>query len=71
MMPPSRRSQDLRLSSCAIAAYQLQPNSPKAPVDDEQAPLFGSWSRLYAAVIVYLALLITVFYGFTAAFRVL
>jgi len=40
------------------------------PPDDERAPLFGSWSRLYAAVVLYLAVLISLFYAFTAAFNV-
>jgi hypothetical protein len=40
-----------------------------APPEEERAPLAGSWGRLYAAVVVYLFLLITLFYAFTEAFR--
>ena len=36
---------------------------------DEPPPFLGTWTRLYAAVLVYLALLITVFYLFTKAFE--
>lgn len=32
---------------------------------DERPPLFGSWNRLYAAVLVYLALLILTFHLFS------
>jgi hypothetical protein len=39
----------------------------KIPVD-EPPPILGSWPRLYVAVLVYLALLISLFYGFTRAF---
>ena len=36
--------------------------------DDEQAPVFGTWGRLYAAVVGYLVLLIFLFYAFTVTF---
>ncbi len=42
---------------------------PLSHPDEEDAPLFGSWRRLYAAVVVYLAVLIGLFYLFTEAFR--
>lgn len=35
---------------------------------DEPPPFLGTWRRVYAGVIIYLALLITLFYGFTRAF---
>jgi hypothetical protein len=35
---------------------------------DEPPPFLGSWKRVYAAVLVYLALLIGAFYLFTRAF---
>jgi hypothetical protein len=35
---------------------------------DEPPPFLGSWPRVYAAVLVYLALLISIFYAFTRAF---
>jgi len=37
--------------------------------EEEPAPLFGSWRRLYAAVVGYLLLLIVLFYAFTVTFR--
>ena len=36
--------------------------------EEERAPVFGSWSRLYAALIGYMALLILLFYWFTVTF---
>jgi hypothetical protein len=36
--------------------------------DDDPPPLLRTWPRLYLAVLVYLALLISLFYGFTRAF---
>jgi hypothetical protein len=35
---------------------------------DEPPPFLGTWRRLYAGVIVYLALLIALCYAFTRAF---
>ena len=35
---------------------------------DEPPPIFGSWRRLYLAILVYLAALIVLFYWFTRAF---
>ncbi len=36
---------------------------------DEPPPFMGAWKRLYAAVLTYLALLITLFWVFTKAFE--
>ena len=36
-------------------------------VRDEPPPFLGSWRRVYAAVFVYLALIIAACYGFTRA----
>lgn len=40
----------------------------RSQLPDEPPPFLGSWGRVYAAVILYLALLIAVFYTFTKAF---
>jgi hypothetical protein len=37
-------------------------------VPDEPPPFLGTWPRVYAAVIVYLFLLISLFYAFTRMF---
>ncbi len=37
--------------------------------DPEKPPIFKSWGRLYAAVLVNLAVLIALFYLFTKAFE--
>jgi len=39
----------------------------KIPVD-EPPPFLGSWGRVYAAVLIYLALVIAGLYAFTRAF---
>ena len=44
----------------------MPPNPRGLP--DEPPPLLGAWPRVYAAVIVYLALLIALCYVFTRAF---
>ncbi len=53
--------------------------TPPAPVhsanglvseEDEPPPFCGTWPRLYAAIVVYLATLITLFYLFTRAYRI-
>jgi hypothetical protein len=36
---------------------------------DEPPPVLGSWGRVYAAVVIYLAALISLFYWFTRAFN--
>ena len=38
-------------------------------VIDEPPPFLGTWPRVYAAVLAYLAALIALFYVFTVAFR--
>ena len=40
----------------------------RAEMPDEPPPFLGTWPRVYAAVLIYLALLITLFYGFTRMF---
>lgn len=37
-------------------------------LDQEKPPILSSWNRLYAAVLLHLALLIGLFYLFTKAF---
>lgn len=44
-------------------------NEPMAEPDEEQAPIFGTWRRVYAAVVVYLFFLISLFYVFTVRFN--
>jgi hypothetical protein len=36
---------------------------------DEPPPFLGAWRRVYAAVAIYLALIVTLFYLFTRAYR--
>ena len=38
------------------------------PHDDERPPILGSWGRLYAAVLGWLAVLVLLFYLLTAAY---
>ena len=43
------------------------PGAPdRVSSDDEAPPFFGSWKRIYAAVLVWLAVLIVLFYLFPA-----
>jgi len=44
-------------------------NSEKVKKDQEKPPLFSSWNRLYAVVLLNLAVLIVLFYLFTKAFE--
>ena len=44
----------------------MLPDSREMP--DEPPPFLGAWSRVYTAVVVYLALLIALCYVFTRAF---
>ncbi len=37
-------------------------------MSEEPPPLLGSWRRLYAAIVGYLALLIALFYVFTRVY---
>jgi len=47
----------------------LNSNGEPLPVmADEPPPFLGSWPRVYLAVLVWLAILISLFYGFTVAF---
>jgi len=39
------------------------------PVGDEPPPFLGSWRRVYAAIVIYLAVIILLFQLFTAAFN--
>jgi hypothetical protein len=36
---------------------------------EEPPPILGSWTRIYAAVVVYLVTVITLFYTFTKVFN--
>ena len=40
----------------------------RAQLPDEPPPFLGTWPRVYAAVLIYLAGLITLFYVFTRMF---
>jgi len=42
--------------------------SDRREIPDELPPFLGRWSRVYTAVVVYLALLIALCYSFTRAF---
>lgn len=44
----------------------MDPDREEMP--DEPPPFLGTWPRVYAAVLIYLALIITAFYIFTRAF---
>lgn len=49
-------------------------HTPPAPVhpasgENEPPPLCGTWPRLYASIAAYLAVIITLFYLFTRAYR--
>ena len=39
------------------------------PPESEAAPFFGSWTRIYLAVFVYLVVIIAALAAFTAYFR--
>ena len=38
-------------------------------VPDDPPPFLGTWRRVYAAILVYLGVLITLFYLFARAYR--
>lgn len=40
----------------------------KKVVLDEPPPFLGTWKRVYTAVVIYLALVITLFYFFSKAY---
>ena len=44
------------------------PEIPEKEAPDEPPPFLGTWQRVYAAVVVYLAALIGVFYWFGVTF---
>jgi hypothetical protein len=41
---------------------------PQREVPDEPPPFLGTWRRVYAGVLLYLAILIALFFLFTKAF---
>ncbi|MEX2262152.1 MAG: hypothetical protein WD696_09385 [Bryobacteraceae bacterium] len=41
----------------------------RGEMPDEPPPFLGTWPRVYAAVLLYLAALIAVFYVFTKTFQ--
>ena len=43
-------------------------NSDREQMPDEPPPFLGKWSRVYTVVLLYLAALIALFYGFTRKF---
>ena len=43
---------------------------PDSREEEQPPPVFGSWGRLYAAVVGYLFVLIALFYAFTVTFNV-
>lgn len=50
------------------APRAIPPGAPAGAEDDAPPPLLGSWRRLYAAVLGWLALLIVLFYAVTVVF---
>ncbi|MCC6365821.1 MAG: hypothetical protein IT165_20080 [Bryobacterales bacterium] len=40
----------------------------QAHADEEPPPFLGTWERVYGAVVIYLAMLIVLFYTFSAIF---
>ena len=53
--------------SCAMLHSPFMP-APRAQMPDEPPPFLGTWPRVYAAVLIYLATLIVLFYCFTRFF---
>ena len=45
------------------------PHDERSPSGDEPPPFLGSWSRVYAAVLIYLALVIAGLYVFTRVYE--
>jgi len=43
--------------------------APAEPVVEPPPPIGGTWKRLYTILMMYLALLVVIFYGFTKAFE--
>jgi hypothetical protein len=48
---------------------QIPPNHKTPQADDEPPPFLGTWRRIYAFVLIHLALWILVFYFFTERFH--
>jgi hypothetical protein len=48
----------------------MQPQNPELPRDvpDEPPPFLGTWGRVYAAVLTYVTLVITLMYIFSEIF---
>ena len=46
----------------------MSDQSPLRPTDDDPPPFHGGWNLVYAAVLLYLAFLIALFYAFERAF---
>jgi hypothetical protein len=46
----------------------VTPGQERRAVSDEPPPFLRKWPRVYAAVLLYLAALISLFYFFTKAF---
>ena len=44
----------------------MMPDRDEMP--DEPPPFLGTWRKVYIAILIYLALIITSFYAFTRAF---
>jgi len=63
MTPPGRRNRGSETPDPSPSERR------DSPVDDDRPPIFGTWPRLYAAVLVNLVLLVTLFYLFARAFR--
>ena len=47
----------------------MSPHPAQAAPPEEAPPFLGSWRRVYAAVLCYLAFLILLFYLFARAFQ--
>ena len=50
-----------------LCHHVLMPKIPQAP--DEPPPFLGTWRRVYAAILIYLGLIIAGAYLFTRAYR--
>jgi hypothetical protein len=48
----------------------MNEDAEQKDVIDEPPPFLGTWSRVYAFVVVYLVFLIVLFYWFTRAFTI-
>ncbi|HOK44636.1 MAG TPA: hypothetical protein PLA43_08260 [Bryobacteraceae bacterium] len=48
----------------------MNANRSERPDADEPPPFLGTWRRVYAAVLLYLASLILLFYIFTRVFSI-